>query len=162
MTSESCSNPTFLRCILRQIEYGVFSRPDTHACDAVLGQHALELVDDARDDVAAALAQEFEPRDDRIARIRVDLREGEVLELVLHRAHADALGERRVDVHRLARDAQALVGAGDVMERAHVVQAVGELDQQHADVLRHRDDELAEILRLAALVATAVRAATAW
>ena len=37
-------------------------------------------------------------------------------------------------------------GLGDVMERAHVVQPVGELDQQHADVVRHREQELAQIL----------------
>ncbi len=82
-------------------------------------------------------------------RIGIDLREREVLELVLHRAHADALGERRIDIHRLARDAQALLGALDVMQRAHVVKPVGELHQQDADILRHGDDELAEILRLA-------------
>ena len=34
------------------------------------------------------------------------------------------------------------------MQRAHVVQAVSELDQQHADVVRHRQHELAEIFRL--------------
>ena len=34
-------------------------------------------------------------------------------------------------------------------ERAHVVQAVGELDQQDADVLGHRDQHLAEALGLA-------------
>src|SRR3546814_9915279 len=41
-----------------------------------------------------------------------------------------------------------LFRSGDVAQRAHVVQAVGQLDQQHADVVRHREQELAEILRL--------------
>ena len=63
------------------------------------------------DDVAALLAQEAEPRGDAGARIRMELGEGEVFELVLHPVHADALGERGVDVHRLARDAAALVVA---------------------------------------------------
>ncbi len=35
-----------------------------------------------------------------------------------------------------------------MVERAHVVQPVGELDQHDPDVMRHRDDHLAEILRL--------------
>ncbi len=35
------------------------------------------------------------------------------------------------------------------MQRAHVVQPVRQLHQQDADVLRHGDDQLAEILRLA-------------
>ena len=33
-------------------------------------------------------------------------------------------------------------------KRAHVVQAVGELDEKHADILGHGEEELAEILRL--------------
>jgi len=40
-----------------------------------------------------------------------------------------------------------------MVERAHVVQAVGELDQNDPDVTRHRDDHLAEILRLLFLTA---------
>ncbi len=32
------------------------------------------------------------------------------------------------------------------MQRAHVVQPVGELDQQHADVVRHREHQLAQVL----------------
>ena len=38
-------------------------------------------------------------------------------------------------------------------ERAHVVQAVGELDQQDADVAGHRDDHLADVLGLLLLAA---------
>ena len=37
---------------------------------------------------------------------------------------------------------------GSALERAHVVQAVGELDEQDADVARHRDDHLADVLGL--------------
>ena len=33
------------------------------------------------------------------------------------------------------------------MERAHVVQPVGELHQQHADVVAEREQELAEVFR---------------
>ena len=55
------------------------------------------------------LAQEPEAGDDAGARVGVQLGEGEILELVLHLVHADALGERDVDVHRLARDAPALL-----------------------------------------------------
>ncbi len=34
-----------------------------------------------------------------------------------------------------------------MVERAHVVQAIGELDEEHADVVRHRQQELAQVLR---------------
>ena len=40
-----------------------------------------------------------------------------------------------------------------MIERAHVVQAVGQLDQHDANVVRHRDDHLAEILGLLFLAA---------
>ncbi len=39
-----------------------------------------------------------------------------------------------------------------MLERAHVVQAVGELDEQHADVARDGDQKLAEILGLLGLL----------
>ena len=80
------------------------------------------------------------------------LGEGEILQLVLHLLHADALGQRRIDLHRLPRDAPALLGILHEMQRPHVVQTVGQLHQQHADVLRHGQHQLAEILRLLGLV----------
>ena len=39
-----------------------------------------------------------------------------------------------------------------VLEGAHVVQPVGELDQEHADVVRDGEEELAEILGLRRLL----------
>src|SRR3546814_1301137 len=62
-----------------------------------------------------------------------------------------SLGERGVDLQRLPRDAPPLLRILDCVERAHVVQAVAQLDQQHPDVLRHREHQLAEILGLLAL-----------
>ncbi len=48
---------------------------------------------------------------------------------------------------RLARDALLRLGRHE-LERPHVVEAVAELDEQHADVARHRDQHLAEVLGL--------------
>ena len=42
----------------------------------------------------------------------------------------------------------ALALRRQVVERPHVVRAVGELDQDDADVARHREDHLAEVLGL--------------
>ena len=77
----------------------------------------------------------------------MDVAERQILELVAHLLDAHAAGERRVDLERLLGDALALLGRHE-MERAHVVQAVGELDEQHAHVGRDREQELAEILAL--------------
>ncbi len=82
--------------------------------------------------------------------LRVQHREREVFELPLHVLDAEAVRERRVDVERLLRD-PLLLRFGQRRDRAHVVQAVGELDQQDAHVLRHRDEHLAHrggLLRL--------------
>ena len=78
---------------------------------------------------------------------RVQRREREVLELPLDRVDAEAVRERRVDL-------QGLLGLVDLLllrhrlERAHVVQAVGELDQDDPDVRGHRDHHLAVVLGL--------------
>ena len=75
-----------------------------------------------------------------------------VLELALDPVDAEPVRERRVDVERLLRDV-ALPLRRQVLQRPHVVGAVGELDQDDADVARHREDHLAEVLRLLLLAA---------
>ena len=73
--------------------------------------------------------------------------EGEVLELPLDRVDTEPVRDRGVDVERLARLVDLLLLCERV-DRAHVVQAVGELDQDDADVRRHRDHHLAVVLGL--------------
>ena len=74
---------------------------------------------------------------------RMQRAEAEVLQLGLDQVHAQPLRDRRVDLQRLAGDALARLRRLRA-ERAHVVQAVGELDQDHAQVARHRQQHLAE------------------
>ncbi len=120
--------------------------------EPALGQGLPELLDDPGHQIAAALPEEPQPRNDAVARILGKLAEGQVLQLVAHRLDADALGQGRIDLHGLERDAAALHRIGDVVERAHVVQPVGELHQEDADVLRHGEHQLAEILRLLGVI----------
>ena len=150
MMSDSCSNCTLRRCIFSQIENGDFSRPATSTCSSPASRQMPDkLAAHLLDHVGALAAQEVQPRLDGLERIRLQLGERQRLQLGLHRVHADALGERRVDFHRLAGDALgAAIPAPTKLQRAHVVQPVGQLHQQHADVAAHRQHELAEILRL--------------
>ena len=69
--------------------------------------------------------------------------EGQVLELPAHLLHAQAVGQRRVDVEGLLGRA-ALLPLGHHGQRAHVVQPVGQLDQQHAPVVGHGHEHLAD------------------
>ena len=79
---------------------------------------------------------------------RVQGREGEVLELPLDRVDPEPVRERRVDLERLAGLLDLLL-LRQRAERAHVVQAVGELDQDDPDVRGHRDHHLPVVLGLA-------------
>jgi hypothetical protein len=66
--------------------------------------------------------------------------------------NAEPVRERRVDVERLLRLLDLLLLA-EILDRPHVVQPVRELDEDHPDVLGHRDDHLAVVLRLRLLAA---------
>ena len=84
---------------------------------------------------------------DLLVLARMQGAEGEVLELPLERVDAEAVRDRRVHLERLARLAHLRLLA-HVLDRPHVVKAVGKLDQDHPDVPRHRDHELAIVLGL--------------
>ena len=58
------------------------------------------------------------------------------------------MGERSVDVERFAGDGFAAVGL-EVLERAHVVQAVGQLDEDDAHIGDHGQQHLADVFGLA-------------
>ena len=85
--------------------------------------------------------------DDELIGVRHQGAKREVLELVAHALHAHAAGERGIDVERVLGDSGALVLRHE-LEGAHVVQAVGELDQEHAGVVGDGEQQLAEILGL--------------
>ncbi len=87
---------------------------------------------------------------DLVVDLGVERREREVLELPLDGVHAEPVRERCVDLQRLAGLLLLLLGA-QVAQRAHVVEPVGELDDQHPDVAGHRDDHLAHGLGLRGL-----------
>ena len=106
------------------------SRDVSLAVGAALGDHRLDLL---------VLA-------------RMQRLEREVLELPLDRVDAEPVRERRVDLERLLRLLHLLLLA-EVLDLAQVVQPVRELDQDHAHVLGHRDDQLAVVLRLGLLAA---------
>ena len=76
---------------------------------------------------------------------RVQDLEGQVIELPLHRIDAEPVRERRIHLERLLR-LPHLGLLALVLDRAHVVEPVGELDQDDPNVLRHRHDHLAEVL----------------
>ncbi len=88
-----------------------------------------------------------EPVGDLLVALRVEVLQRQILQLPLGLLHAEAVGDGGVDLHRLkglgALLLRRLIGHG-----AHVVQTVGDLDEDDADVLGHRHEHLAQILHL--------------
>ena len=109
----------------------------------LLGQVLAGLVDVALA-LGALLGDELL---DLVVLARMERLEGEILELPLDRVDTEAVRDRRVDVERLARLLDLLL-LRHRRDRAHVVQAVGELDQDDPDVRGHRDHHLAVVLGL--------------
>ena len=77
--------------------------------------------------------------------LRLERLEGEVFELPLHLPDAEALCEWGVDLKRLPGDT-ALLLCRQRCQGAHVVQAITEFDEHHANVLRHGEEHLANVL----------------
>src|SRR5690625_247099 len=79
--------------------------------------------------------------------LRLQVEEGAVLQLVLDVVDTQAVRQRREDLQRLARDTLLLVGrhAG---ECAHVVEPVGQLHEDDANVADHGEEHLAQVLCL--------------
>ena len=79
--------------------------------------------------------------------VGVEVLEREVLELPLDLPDAETLRERRVDLLGLASDADLLVGR-QRSQRPHVVEPVGELDEDDPHVLGHGQQHLPDVLGL--------------
>ncbi len=109
-----------------------------------------QLVLDPLDDAAVLGAQIMQPLLDRLMRLGHQMAEGEALQLFAQPLHAHAAGERRVDVERLLGDAGALVRRHE-MQRPHIVETISELDEQHTNVVRDSEQQLAEIFALSRL-----------
>ena len=78
---------------------------------------------------------------------RIQIAEAEVFQLAANLAHAQAVRDGRIDLQRLFGDLLLAVRR-QVLERAHVVQAVGQLDEDDADVVHHGEHHLAQVFGL--------------
>ena len=91
-------------------------------------------------------------------RFGFEIAKREIFEFAANEAHAEPIGDRRVDVERFAGDALLAFGV-EIFERAHVVQAIGQLDQHHAHVVDHGQKHLANVLGLARFGSEQIEAA---
>ena len=77
----------------------------------------------------------------------IGIAEGQVFKLTAHFAHAQPVRQRRVDIQCLARDCFLPIRF-QMLQGAHVVQPVGQLDQHHAHIAHHGQQHLAHVLGL--------------
>ena len=84
---------------------------------------------------------------ERLIAGRIEVPERQLFELVLDLAHAEPVRDGRVDVERLLRGPPLPVFR-HVRKGAHVVETVGELHEDDADVVDHREQHFPEILGL--------------
>ena len=78
---------------------------------------------------------------------RVEVAQGSILQLLLDAANAKPVGDGSIYLHRLKRFVAPLL-IGQILKGTRVVQAVGQLDDDHPDVLRHSQKHLAQIFGL--------------
>ena len=116
-------------------------------CQAAALQRLLDRLGDFFYLPLVADLDRLQPLGDGFIGFRLHVLEGEQLHLAHIFVHADAFGERSVDIHRLMRDSEPLFLALDEMQRSHIVEAVGQLDEQHADIIGHGEQEFAQIFR---------------
>ena len=107
---------------------------------------------DAFDERFALLFIVVEQLFDILIGIRVKVIERKIFQLFLHGSDAEAVRDRRIDIHRLKCRVVLLVCRTE-LQRPHIVQTVGQLDDHDADILRHGKQDLHDILRLLLLLA---------
>src|SRR3990167_5314551 len=117
------------------------------ALDAIDGQAVAEGLFDLVDDFLAVAPGAFDGLVDPCGTHRVHGLETEVFELYADGVHAQPVGDGRIDFQGFLGDPPTLF-TGQDFKRAHVVQAVGELDQDHANVARHGHGNFLEVFGL--------------
>ncbi len=84
--------------------------------------------------------------------------ERKVFQFASDLSHPQAVGDGRIDLERFPGHTLLPLGR-QVLERAHVMEAVGELHQHHPNVVHHGEHHLAEVLCLLLLPAHELDAA---
>lgn len=75
-----------------------------------------------------------------------------MLQFILHFAHTNPLGKRRVNLHRFKGDSAPFFWFLDMVECSHIVEAVRQLHQQHTHVIRHGEHKFSKILSVEVLI----------
>ncbi len=78
---------------------------------------------------------------------RIDVAEAEVFEFAANLAHAEAVRDGSVDVERFTGNLLLALGR-EMLERAHVMQSICQLDEDDANVVHHGEHHFAQVFSL--------------
>ena len=115
--------------------------------ESALGRPLEQQVAEAQQVLMAVVAPLGHELPDLLVDRRLQHAQRLILQLRLDAVHAQPPGQRTVDLQALLGDPFLPLRIQE-LERAHVVQLVGQLDDDHAHVARHRQQDLADRLRL--------------
>ena len=116
-----------------------------HAGGFQLGTQLVHHIADKALSVEAALMQQG---GDLFVLLGLQIAEGQVLQLPLDVADAQAVRQWRINIEHLAGDAVALLVRG-IFDRANRAGTFSQLDQCHAHVINHGNQHLAQVFDLA-------------
>ena len=94
----------------------------------------------------------FQILHDLVITFRIKILEREIFQLPFCLLHTEPVSERSVDLHRLKGLGALFIGRL-IVHGAHVVQAVGNFNEDDTDILRHSHQHLAQIFALLILFA---------
>ena len=117
------------------------------AVEALLAQALLDALLDAGQKLLVGGGALNELVLDLLVAHRVQIAQGQVLQLPLDFLHAQAVGDGGIDLHGLQGFFPLLPG-GLVLHGAHVVQPVAHLNENHPDIPAHGHEHFSQILHL--------------
>ena len=126
---------------------GFFRTPEHLGHDGRAFKFGADVIGDFVDHIAAVALQADKAAQDRAAGLGVEDAKGQIFKLFAHGLHAHPAGQRTEDIHRFARLLGLFLGTHGA-DGAHIVQPVGQLDEDDTQILRHGHEEFAEILGL--------------
>ena len=125
----------------------VFGPADDLGVDLLLLEQALEAPRELVDEGLSLAALFFQQTRDTLVHLGFQRAKGEIFELPLEQAHAEAVGQRRVDIEGFLRHPAARFVVA-VLEQAQAFGAVTELYQHDPNVADYRHQQAAQFFRL--------------
>ncbi len=115
--------------------------------DARVGQLLRQLGDDLFDEALAIGAPRLQLFGECLIGFGLELAQGQIFQLPLEVADAEPACQRRVHVEARARHVPALLGT-QIADLAHAHQVLGQLDEHHAHVFDHGQEQILDPLQL--------------